>query len=71
MSTYSDDARYWGLTPREYADHLDRLIGYHDRRTAVYHAEAQRWGRIAFRLRVATFVLVGVTLCLIVINHAV
>lgn len=57
------NAKGWGLSEAEAGAHLDRLIAYHRRRSAMYGERAARFGRIAMRLQlVVVLLLLGVLL---------
>lgn len=57
-----DDADYYGLNWQEQIHYFGRLSHYWGTRVAFHRERADRYGRIAGRFRLATFVLVGVVL---------
>lgn len=60
-----DDADYWGLDLRERIHFHGRISAYYGRLSAMHYARADRYGRIATRLRITSIALAAVGLAIV------
>lgn len=64
MSTRTEDADYWGLSPTERSRWLGRISAYHARRAVYWSVRAQRGGWWAVALCLTGLALAAASLAL-------